>query len=50
MTDTEGKKVVLVVDDAPANLQIVRSILNEHPIRAIGGSGCLASFQWCWRF
>ena len=28
MTDTEGKKVVLVMDDAAANLQIVRSILN----------------------
>jgi sigma-B regulation protein RsbU (phosphoserine phosphatase) len=29
MTDTEGKKLVLVVDDAPANLQMVRSILKD---------------------
>jgi phosphoserine phosphatase RsbU/P len=29
MTDTEVKKLVLVVDDAPANLQMVRSILKD---------------------
>jgi phosphoserine phosphatase RsbU/P len=29
MTDTEGKKLVLIVDDAPANLQMVRSILKD---------------------
>src|SRR5580704_9674763 len=29
MTDVEAKKLVLVVDDAPANLQVVRSILKD---------------------
>lgn len=29
MMETQGKKLVLIVDDAPANLQVVRSILKD---------------------
>jgi CheY-like chemotaxis protein len=29
MNGTDGKKLVLIVDDAPANLQMMRSILKE---------------------
>jgi phosphoserine phosphatase RsbU/P len=42
MTDTVEKKTVLVVDDAPANLQVVRSILkNDFKIR-VATSGAKA--------
>jgi phosphoserine phosphatase RsbU/P len=42
MTDTEGKKLVLVVDDAPTNLHIVRSILKDDFKIRVATSGAKA--------
>jgi CheY-like chemotaxis protein len=42
MTDTEGKKLVLIVDDAPANLQMVRSILKDDFKIRVATSGAKA--------
>jgi phosphoserine phosphatase RsbU/P len=42
MTDTEEKKLVLIVDDAPANLQMVRSILKDDFKIRVATSGAKA--------
>jgi serine phosphatase RsbU (regulator of sigma subunit) len=42
MTAAEAKKLVLVVDDAPANLQVVRSILKEDFKIRVATSGAKA--------
>src|SRR5271169_2481141 len=42
MTDTEGKKLVLIVDDAPANLQLMRSILKDDFKIRVATSGAKA--------
>jgi len=42
MTDTDGKKLVLIVDDAPANLQMVRSILKDDFKIRVATSGAKA--------
>jgi sigma-B regulation protein RsbU (phosphoserine phosphatase) len=42
MTTTTGKKLILVVDDAPANLQAVRSILKDDFLIRVATSGAKA--------
>jgi sigma-B regulation protein RsbU (phosphoserine phosphatase) len=42
MTDAEGKKLVLVVDDAPANLQVMHSILKDDFKIRVATSGAKA--------
>jgi len=42
MTDTEDKKLVLIVDDAPANIQVVRSILKDDFKIRVATSGAKA--------
>jgi CheY-like chemotaxis protein len=42
MRDVEAKKLVLVVDDAPANLQVVRSILKDDFKIKVATSGAKA--------
>ena len=44
--NTEEKKIVLVVDDAPANLQVVNSILKDTYKVRIATNGAKA---WNWR-
>jgi phosphoserine phosphatase RsbU/P len=42
MNETDGKKLVLIVDDAPANLQMVRSILKDDFKIRVATSGAKA--------
>jgi serine phosphatase RsbU (regulator of sigma subunit) len=42
MSDAEGKKTVLVVDDAPANIQVVHSILKDDYKVRVATSGAKA--------
>jgi serine phosphatase RsbU (regulator of sigma subunit) len=42
MTEIDGKKLVLIVDDAPANLQVVRSILKDDFKIRVATSGAKA--------
>jgi sigma-B regulation protein RsbU (phosphoserine phosphatase) len=42
MTEAIGKKLILVVDDAPANLQVVRSILKDDFMVRVATSGAKA--------